>query len=310
MKKSRAVVFSVVALALLVPPVFGQGRPRRVGPPPSDPSPTSGTAPAKTTAQRPAPGSQSNKPVDLNRPPAPPILKGSNDDPNRDQTPATAQKDNGPEEYGEGDTLRVDTTLVSLPVSVMDRDGKFIPNLRKEDFRIWEDGVEQQVAYFASTEKPFTVALVIDTSGSTKNKLNEIQDAAITFVEQLRPDDRVMVVSFSDKIRVLSQPTSDRNMLRNAILQTEAGSGTRLYDAVDMIINEYFNRVEGRKAIVLFTDGVDTTSNRADYDSTVRDAEELDALIYPVEYDTYADMGGGSGWPSGRHSRRGGRNGG
>src|SRR5689334_6543061 len=307
MKKSRAVVFSVVALALLVPPVFGQGRPRRVGPPPSDPSPTSGTAPAKTTAQRPAPGSQSNKPVDLNRPPAPPILKGSNDDPNRDQTPATAQKDNGPEEYGEGDTLRVDTTLVSLPVSVMDRDGKFIPNLHKEDFRIWENGVEQQVAYFASTEKPFTVALVIDTSGSTRNKLQDIQDAAITFVEQLRPDDKVMVVAFSDKIRVLTEPTNDRFVLRDAIRETEAGSGTRSYDAVDMIINQYFNRIEGRKALVLFTDGVDTTSNRADYESTVRDAEELDALIYPVEFDTFGDMAGmGGGWPG----RRGGRHGG
>src|SRR5262249_11833752 len=125
---------------------------------------------------------------DLNRPPAPPILRGSNEDPNRDQNPTTAQKDNGPEEYGEGDTLRVDTMLASLPVCVMDRDGKFIPNLRKEDFRIWENGAEQQVAYFASPEKPFTVALVLDTSGSTRNKLEEIQDAAIAFVEQLRPD--------------------------------------------------------------------------------------------------------------------------
>jgi VWFA-related protein len=246
----------------------------------------------------------------LNRPPAPPILRGSSDDPNRDQTPAAAQqKNNGPEEYGEGDTLRVDTTLVSLPVSVMDRDGKFIPNLRKEDFRIWENGVEQQVAYFASTEKPFTVALVIDTSGSTKNKLEEIQDAAIEFVEQLRPEDKVMVVAFNDKIRVLSEPTNDRFILRDAIRETEAGSGTRLYDAVDMIINQYFNRIEGRKALVLFTDGVDTTSNRANYESTVRDAEELDALIYPVEYDTYSDMAGmGGAWPGG--GRRGGRRGG
>jgi VWFA-related protein len=191
----------------------------------------------------------------------------------------------------------------------MDRDGKFIPNLRKENFRIWENGVEQQVAYFASTEKPFTVALVIDTSGSTKNKLQEIQDAAIAFVEQLRPDDRVMIVAFNDKIRVLTEPTSDRYILRDAIRETEAGSGTRLYDAVDMIINQYFNRIEGRKALVLFTDGVDTTSRRADYDTTVRDAEELDALIYPVEYDTYGDMAGmGGGWPGG--GRRGGRRGG
>jgi len=248
----------------------------------------------------------------LNRPPAAPILRGSNDDPNRDQAETAQQKDNGPEEYGEGDTIRVDTTLVSLPVSVMDRDGKFIPNLRKDNFRIWENGVEQQVAYFASTEKPFTVALVIDTSGSTRNRLEEIQDAAIAFVEQLRPDDKVMVVAFSDKIRVLTEPTNDRFTLRDAIRETEAGSGTRLYDAVDLVINQYFNRIEGRKALVLFTDGVDTTSNRADYDTTVRDAEELDALIYPVEYDTFGDMAGmGGGWPGGGRRRGGsGNNGG
>src|SRR5689334_23951110 len=114
-----------------------------------------------------------------------------------------------------------------------------------------------------------------------------------------------MVIAFNDKIRVLSEPTNDRFVLRDAIRDTEAGSGTRLYDAVDLVINQYFNGIEGRKALVLFTDGVDTTSNRADYDTTLRDAEELDALIYPVEYDTYSDMVDvGGGWPGG--GRRGG----
>src|ERR1051326_4023927 len=118
-----------------------------------------------------------------------------------------------------------------------------------------------------------------------------------------------MIVSFSDKIRVLAQPTSDRNTLRNAIRETEPGDGTRLYDAVDQIENQYFNRIEGRKAMVLFTDGVDTTSKHATYESTLRDAEELEALIYPVEYDTSSDMGiGGGGWPGG--GGRGGRRGG
>src|SRR5205823_10184727 len=101
-------------------------------------------------------------------------------------------------------------------------------------------------------------------------------------------------------IRVLQQATSDRNSLRNAILQIRIGNGTRLYDAVDQVENQYFNRIEGRKAIVLFTDGVDTTSKHASYESTVRDAEELDALIYPVEFDTSSDMGvWGGGWPGG-----------
>jgi VWFA-related protein len=310
MKKITTTAFLCALLSVITLSAFSQQtRPRRVGQRPPLQSPQQ---PAPSTQQR--SNSTNQQPENTSqpaRPSAPPVLRGANRDPN-EQQPKSSPTPPGPEELGEGDILRVDTTLVSIPVSVMDRDGKFIPNLRKEDFRIWENGVEQQVAYFASTEKPFTVALVIDTSGSTKYRLDEIQNAAIAFVEQLRPDDRVMIVSFNDKIRVLSQPTNDRNTLREAILRTEAGSGTRLYDAVDMIINQYFNRIDGRKALVLFTDGVDTTSNRASYDSTVRDAEELDALVYPVEYDTYGDMAGG-GWPGGGGGggrRRGGGGGG
>jgi VWFA-related protein len=192
----------------------------------------------------------------------------------------------------------VNTTLVTIPVSVMDREGHYAPNLRKEDFRLWEDGVEQQIAFFATVDKPFSLVLMLDTSGSTRFQLNEIQDAAIAFVNQLQPADRVMVVTFDDKIRVLTDYTSDRYRLRDAILQTRPGDGTKLYDAVDMIINQKLANVEGKKAIVLFTDGVDTTSKHASYESTVRDAEELDALIYPVQYDTYDNNGGGgSSWP-------------
>ena len=285
-----------------------QSRPRRVGATPPSQQQDQQAQPQQPSTQSPQ---QSDDASQTARPSRAPVLGGANRDPNEQKPESRSAKEPATEEISAGDVVRVDTTLVSLPVSVMDRDGKYIPNLGKEDFRVWEDGVEQRVAYFASTEKPFTVALVIDTSASTRFKLEEIQDAAIAFVNQLRPDDRVMVVSFDDKIRVLEQPTNDRSALRNAILQTKIGSGTRLYDAVDQVINQYFNRVEGRKAIVLFTDGVDTSSKHASYESTVRDAEELDALIYPVEYDTYADMGGGGGgWPGGGRSRRGGGGGG
>ncbi len=299
MKRIITLVLLCAFAIALAQTAGAQSRPRRVG----------ATPPPQQQAQQPATQSQSDDASQTTQPSRPPVLGGANRDPN-DQKPESAKsKDAGPEEVSAGDIVRVDTTLVSLPVSVMDRDGKYIPNLGKDDFRIWEDGVEQRVAYFASTEKPFTVALMIDTSGSTRFKLGEIQDAAITFVDQLRADDRVMVVSFSDKIRVLAQPTNDHNTLRNAIRQTEPGSGTRLYDAVDQVINKELKNIEGRKAIVLFTDGVDTTSKHAHYEDNIRDAEELDALIYPVEFDTYSDMAGG-GWPGGGGSRRGGGGGG
>jgi VWFA-related protein len=225
------------------------------------------------------------------------------------QSPTTQKRQSsadGPEEVGAGDIIRVNTTLVTIPVSVLDRDGKYIPNLRKEDFRVWDDSIEQQVAYFASTESPFTVVLMIDTSGSTHFKLDEMQDAAIDFVNQLQPDDRVMVVSFDDKIRFLiEQPTNDHEAMRRAIMRTRTGGSTRLYDAVNEVFN-HLNRIQGRKAIVLFTDGVDTTSRNAEYHENIRDAEELDALIYPVQFDTYQDMNVGGSWPgSWPGSRRG-----
>jgi Mg-chelatase subunit ChlD len=104
-----------------------------------------------------------------------------------------------------------------------------------------------------------------------------------------------MVLSFDDRVRVLSDFTSDRYRLRDAIQHTRPGSGTALYDAVDLVINQKLETLQGRKAIVLFTDGVDTTSKYASYESTIRDAEELDALIYSVEFDTSSDPYGGGG---------------
>jgi VWFA-related protein len=218
------------------------------------------------------------------------VLGGANYPNNRKPEPQQDQTPSGPEEVDAGDIIKVNTTLVTIPVSVMDRDGRYVPNLQKEEFRIWEDGVEQEVAFFQSVDNPFSVVLMLDTSPSTQFRLEDIQDAAITFVNQLRPDDKVMVVSFNDDIKVLSEFTTDRSKLRRAIERARTDDGTRLYDAVDMVINQQLSRVQGRKAIVLFTDGVDTTSRRATYQSNIMDAQELDALIYPVQYDTSRDM--------------------
>ncbi|HEV7889493.1 MAG TPA: VWA domain-containing protein [Pyrinomonadaceae bacterium] len=225
-----------------------------------------------------------------------PLPKSTGTAPKREAT-----QEQTAEEVGEDEVVRINATLVTIPVSVLDRDGRFISGLRKEDFRIFEDGGEQQVAYFATTEEPFTVALVLDTSGSTRFKLEDIQDAAIAFLDQLRPDDKVVVISFDESVRVLSEATNDRRLLREAIRRTRTGGGTRLYDAVDLAIQQQLARARGRKAIVLFTDGVDTASHNASFESTLAEAEELDALIYPIQYDTY-DGGGGGGtnngpWP-------------
>ena len=191
----------------------------------------------------------------------------------------------------EGDVIKFDTSLVMVPVSVMDRSGRYVPLLKRENFRIEENGVQQKIAYFATTDAPFSVLLLIDTSGSTELRLHDIQDAAIKFVDKLKSSDRVMVMSFDDRINVECKATNDRNEITRAIRHTRGGGGTRLYDAVDDILRKQLKTIEGRKAVVLFTDGVDTTSHRASYESTLRLAEESDAQIYSVDYDTSGQGG-------------------
>lgn len=214
-------------------------------------------------------------------------------------TPAVADDDG---------VIKVETNLVTMPVSVLDRDGRFISGLKQSDFRIYDNGVEQKVDYFQSVEQPFTVILLIDVSPSTQFRIDEIQNAAITFVNQLRAGDRVMVIAFDEDVHILSPVTSNRNQLRNAIQEARFGDGTSLYEAVDFVISEQLRRIEGRKAVVLFSDGVDTTSRHAGYDSTLRSTEEVDALFYTIRYDTSTDMnGGGSSYPQGGGRRSRGR---
>ena len=201
------------------------------------------------------------------------------------------------------DEVKVETTLVTIPVSVFDRNGLYVPGLDQRDFKIYEDGKEQEIAYFGTSDKPFTVILLIDTSPSTEYKIDEIRSAAVAFVDQLKPQDRVMVIEFDANVHVLTEATSDRQLIYKGIRKADFGGGTSLYEAVDFSLKKRLNAIEGRKAIVLFTDGVDTTSRgKTTYDSTLALAEESDSLIFPIYYNTYFDNrggigGGGGGWP-------------
>src|SRR6476661_2554797 len=200
-------------------------------------------------------------------------------------TPAPALSPAGESE----EVLKVETDLVTIPVSVFDRNGLYIPDLRQSDFKIFEDGKEQTITYFGSTDKPFTVVLLLDTSPSTAYRIEEIQNAALAFINQLKPQDLVMVVEFDGNTHVLTEATNDRARIKKAIKRADFGYGTSLYDTVNFVLKKRLNAVEGRKAIVLFTDGVDTSSRKASHDSTLDLAEESDALIFPIYYNTFND---------------------
>lgn len=192
----------------------------------------------------------------------------------------------------EDQVVKVDTSLVTVPVSVFDRQGAFVSDLIPKDFAIFENGVEQDIEYFGTSEQPFTVVLLIDVSPSTEYRIEQIQQAAIEFVDMLKPLDKVIVIQFNQQVSQLCDATSDREKIRNAIRRTGFGGGTSLYSAVDFTLNKALRKITGRKAVILFTDGVDTTSFSNRYEDTVRDAEESDAVIYPIYYNTYLSMRG------------------
>jgi Ca-activated chloride channel homolog len=262
-----------------------------------------------TTAARPrvaptaTPTIKNDSQLPAQQPSGPQVLRGggvtpSTDSKSRSTAPAAKSDD-------ENEVLKVETNLVTMPVSVLDRDGRFIAGLRQQDFKIFENGVEQKVGYFQSVEQPFTVILMLDVSPSTQWQIEDIQNAADTFVDQLRPDDKVMVMAFDERVHILSNVTNDRYQLHNAIHRTRFGDGTSLYEAVDHVLGQELSQIQGRKAVVLFTDGVDTTSRSADFESTVKEAEEADALFYTIRFDTSRDMN-----PYGMGGRRGGGRGG
>ncbi|HEX8737107.1 MAG TPA: VWA domain-containing protein [Pyrinomonadaceae bacterium] len=189
------------------------------------------------------------------------------------------------------EVIRVDSTLVHVPTIVSDRDGRYVTNLKKEDFQIFEDGVEQEIALFETTEKPFTALLLLDVSGSMTNHMAHLANAADAFVSQMRDDDEIIVATFSSgrKINILLEPTKKKDFKyskQKILLQTSNDLGyTTTFDAVERAI-KYMKKIQGRRAIVLFSDGeqygVDASAK-----SNLRDAEEQEAVIYTIRFGDY-----------------------
>lgn len=186
------------------------------------------------------------------------------------------------------DTIKVDTNLVTVPVIASSRSGNYIADLRKEEFRVSEDGVAQDIAFFATVSAPFHVVLMLDTSDSTREKLGQIQRAAIEFVDQLSAADKVKIISFDNEVRDWNEFTGDKAILRGAIGQTRTGKGTRVYDAVQRALNA-LRPIQQRKAIVIFTDGADWHSDDSTFEGTIRDLDESGVIVYPIRFDTRAD---------------------
>ena len=192
--------------------------------------------------------------------------------------------------YAQDEIIKVDTDLITVPVTVFDRNGRYISNLKKEDFQIFEDGVEQTLAFFEPVNKPITVLLLLDTSGSMRRQLNEMASAANAFLSQLKPDDQIIVTTFDNSIEELSKQAMVKDVKQNKKFNlsiTPSFRDTMIYDAVDYALKK-MKKINGRKAIVLFSDGRGTKYFKS-AKGNLRDAEESEALIYTVQSNTYPD---------------------
>jgi Ca-activated chloride channel homolog len=217
-----------------------------------------------------------------------------------EQQPAPTPKNvNAGDEVDEGDVVRVDTQLVSVPAVVTDGSGRPLSNLRQDNFQLFEDGKPQTITNFGTTQTPFEIALLLDTSGSTRDDVALIRQAANSFIESLRSGDRVGVVAFNSvdqgtnkiaTVDVLTKLTSDRKELETAINSLGSSNGTPYYDALDRVATEIFadpprEEMRGRRAIVALTDGVDSAS-QTDFSSVRMKLTRAGIACYFIQINT------------------------
>ncbi len=181
--------------------------------------------------------------------------------------------------------IKVQTSLVNVPVMVSDPRGNSVLGLKKDDFRVYDNGVLQPLSFFVAADEPHRVALLLDTSKSTEAVLKQIKRAATSFVAELRPQDQAMVMTFDLETHVVCRFGASRDTLKRAINRVEvaADDGTRLRDALATALRRYLGAGEGRKAVILLTDGEDTGSTEAP-DSVIQLARNSGVVVYPLFY--------------------------
>lgn len=199
----------------------------------------------------------------------------------------------------EDEVLKIETQVVDVPIIVTDKTGKPLLNLKKSNFIIYEDGKRQEVLDFATTAAPFEVALLLDTSGSTRSDLALIQRAAAGFISSLRAGDKVSIIAFKSEkgekqtfavSEVLSSLTDDRNQLKSALERVKTSNGTPYYDSLMQVVEKVFSgkpkdEFRGRRALVALTDGVDSTS-AASFDEVKEEFEKAGVTSYFIQVNT------------------------
>lgn len=178
-------------------------------------------------------------------------------------------------------------SFISVPVTVSDREGHYIPGLKKEDFTLYQDGIEQKISFFSKYNEPLKIVLLLDTSKSTRNVIGKIKDAAKDFVDSLKDNDECQVATFDSRVNIINSFTSNHDVVKNSLdrVKINKSGGTLMFNAVNQIIQNSFNNVKGRKVVIVLTDGNDFGSSLTK-DEFLNRLEESDILIYSIFFKT------------------------
>lgn len=174
--------------------------------------------------------------------------------------------------------------IVYVPVFVYDQNNKVVADLKKSDFKLFIDDSEQEISVFETEEKPLDIFLIIDTSTSFV-KL-DTKGFAQSFVDGLNASDKVQIISLNTKTKALNELTTDRKIISKAIKKLETGGGTSLWDSIDSLFQENFNKTNEPKIVVILTDGVDTISQNSNYQKSLTKVEKGNALVFSFITDT------------------------
>jgi Ca-activated chloride channel family protein len=192
---------------------------------------------------------------------------------------------------GQQATFKAGTSIVPVLTTVTDSQGRLVPNLEQDEFTILDNGKPQPISFFQNETQPFTVVVMLDFSASMTANLDLLKAAAEQFLLRMLPQDKAQVGAFSDKIQFSGKFTSNRDDLIAALKDLQFGNPTRLYDAIDASV-EVLNGVEGRKIVLVFTDGDDTYSKRSLGDALNR-AKDTETMIYAIGLESEIAIGPG-----------------
>lgn len=184
-------------------------------------------------------------------------------------------------------TQEINTSFVSVPVTVSDRENRYVAGLKKEDFTVYQDGIKQKITFFSTYSEPLKIVLLLDTSKSTRNVIGKIKEAAKDFADTLKPNNECQVATFDSRLKIINPFTSNHQLIKNSLnkIEINESGGTLMFNAVNQVIQTSFNNVKDRKVIVLLTDGNDFGSSITKNDF-LNLLEESDILIYTIFFKT------------------------